>query len=480
MPVELYMPKMSDHMEKGRILKWLVEEGVQVEQGEPVLEVETDKVVAEVEAPASGILRGVRAQADAEILVGEVIAFIARPGEDVPRLPPLAGQVPTTANSPAAPKRGEPARRALASPAARRLAKEHGLDLTTVPGTGPGGRVTVGDVQGALRSGQVTVQETSSGDRVACSPVARKLAQERDIDLRRISGTGPGGRITKEDVLAHAEARATSPELVLATQSSFQEDVDWLDLSPARRVTGERLSWQNIPHFTLTVVADMREAVRLRGLLQEKIRAETGHGLSYTAVLVRVVAVALRSHPLANAEFCNGRIKVHRQINVGVATNTDDGLLVPVVHAADSLGLAEIARQLGIIREKAAARGFAVADLSGGTFTISNLGMHGIDRFSAIINPPQSAILAVGRILNSHHARPAGRITDENSGSNQGSRITDHALNGPLLSEVEVGSRMAPTMNLTLSVDHRVLDGAAGAAFLSRVKELLENPYQLL
>ncbi len=395
MPVELFMPKMSDHMEKGTILKWLVEEGTTVTERQPVLEIETDKVVAEVEAPASGILVGVRAQAGVEVPVGEIIAFIVRPGESAPEAAPL--QAPTA--------RPGVARRVPAAEAA-------------------------GD-----------------SELVKASPAARKLARERGIDLRMLRGTGPAGRITQEDVLAYSTAPASQKPGIEA------EDVDWQDLSSAKRITGERLtwSWQNVPHFTLSLTVDMSKAVSLREMLQHQMKTETGYELSYTALLVSVVAAALKDHPLANAEFCEGRIKVHRQVNVGIAVNTDEGLLVPVIRGADKLHLGEIARELEVIRKKAATRGFVPDDLIGGTFTISNLGMHGVESFSAIINPPQSAVLAVGGIVR----RPSP-------------------------TEEATMCEMRPVMSLTLSVDHRVLDGVAAAAFLSSVKRRLENPNELL
>jgi len=398
MPVEVYMPKMSDHMKKGTILKWLVEEGAQVEERQPILEIETDKAVGEVEAPTSGILRGIRAGEGAVVPVGETIAFVAQPGEEVPKLPPI-------------------------------LAEKEAKAAPTAPVTAP------------------APAPAAKPGRVLASPVARRVARELGVDLTRVKGTGPGGRIKEADVRAFAELQKAAPAPAL-----IEEEVEWLDLSTIRRITGERmaLSKQTVPHFVLTMEVDMTEAVRLREKLMDRIVAETGQRLSYTALLVKVVALALKRHPLANAEFADGRIKIHRAINVGVAVGVEEGLVVPVIRAADTKSLADITLELKAFQEKASSLRFTPDDLSGGTFTISNLGMFGVDQFSAIINVPQSAILAVGRIVN----KPVG------------------------LEDGSIGLR--PMMSLTLSVDHRVLDGVTGAKFLAEVKDLLENPYLLL
>lgn len=390
MPVEVYMPKMSDHMEKGTILKWLVEEGAQVEERQPILEIETDKAVGEVEAPTSGILRGIRAGEGAVVPVGEVIAFVAQPGEEIPELPPI-------------------------------LAEKEAKAAPTAPAAKPG--------------------------RVLASPVARRVARELGVDLTKVKATGPGGRIKEQDVRAFAELEKAAP-----APAAIEEEVEWLDLPTIRRITGERmaLSKQTVPHFVLTMEADMTEAVHLREKLMDRIVAETGQRLSHTALLMKVVALALKRHPLANAEFVDGRIKIHRAVNVGVAVGVEEGLVVPVIRATDTKSLTDITLELKAFQEKASSLRFTPDDLSGGTFTISNLGMFGVDQFSAIINVPQSAILAVGRMVN----RPVG------------------------LEDGSIGLR--PMMSLTLSVDHRVLDGVTGAKFLTEVKDLLENPYLLL
>jgi len=457
MPVEIIMPKMSDHMEKGTVIRWLVAEGAQVGLRQPIVEIETDKAVGEVESPVEGILAGIRAKDGAVVPVGEVIAFVAKPGEKVPEFSPIAGEKETQA-APVAPAAvpalaAEPSH-ILAAPAARRVAEELGVELALVRGTGPGGRIKEEDVRAFAEQRKAPpAPEPPKETRILASPVARKMAEERGIDLAKVTGTGPGGRITHEDVLTYAEtsAKVAAPKPA-APATAPQEGVEWLELSTIRRITGERMtaSKQTVPHFALTVEVDMSKATRAREVLMDRIAAESGAKLSYTALLVKVVAAALKKHPLANAEFAGGRIKIHKSVNVGVAVGVEEGLVVPVIHDADKKSLAEINGLLKSFQEKSATLKFAPAELSGGTFTITNLGMFGIDQFSAIINAPQSAILAVGSIAN----RPVA------------------------LDEESVGIR--PMMSLTLSVDHRVLDGVTGAKFLMEVKNLLENPYSVL
>jgi pyruvate dehydrogenase E2 component (dihydrolipoamide acetyltransferase) len=455
------MPKMSDHMEEGKLIRWLVAEGTQVAVRQPILEIETDKAVGEVEAPADGILAGIQAKDDAVVPVGAVVAFILKPGEKVPDSTPIIAPkgavAPTeTPAAPAAVTATEPGA-ILAAPAARRVAAELGVDLFKVKGTGPGGRVKEEDVRAFAeqQKKEPPPPEPAKETRILASPVARKMAEERGIDLSKINGTGPGGRITHEDVMAYAEAAAKtaapSPAAPVPAPAASESGFEWVELSTIRRITGERMtaSKQTVPHFTLTVEADMAKAALLREVIADRVTAESGSKLSYTALLVKAAAEALKKHPMANAEFSGGRIKVYKGIHVGVAVGVEGGLVVPVIHDADKKSLGEINRQLKAFQEKSSTLKFAPAELSGGTFTITNLGMFGIDQFSAIINAPQSAILAVGRIAN----KPVA------------------------IGEDSVAIK--PMMVLSLSVDHRVLDGVTGANFLTEVKSLIENPYWL-
>jgi pyruvate dehydrogenase E2 component (dihydrolipoamide acetyltransferase) len=466
MAVEVFMPKMSDHMEVGEVIRWLVKEGDRVEQGQVIMEVMTDKVVADLEAPASGILKGIRQGAEDGMLipVGETFAFIAEPDEEVRRLPPLGpAQAQQEAESAAAPSPAEPVSSARdsaspeeaglvrASPVARRLARELGVDIAQVKGRGPGGRIREEDVRAFAEAQKqappVSDAPVESPDAVRASPVARRMARELGVDIAQVRGTGPGGRVREEDVRAFAESQRAAPAVAVPA-----EDGAWRDLTPIQRVTGQRMleSVQNAPQFALTIQVDATHLLWLREALMERIVAETGERLSMTAMLVKIAAAALKSYPQANASFQSGRIKQPSQINVGVAVGTDNGLVVPVIKQADQKSLAEVTRDMKAFQDKAKSMRFHSEDLTGGTFTISNLGMYGIDQFNAILNPPESAILAVGRVVRTPVAMPDDSIA------------------------------LRPLVSLTLTVDHRAMDGVQGARFLAEIKQRIDKPFFLL
>ena len=458
MAVEVFIHKMSEHMEFGTLVRWLVAEGERVERRQVIMEVETDKVVAELEAPASGILKGIRSGAveGAQIPVGEVIAFIAEPDEAVPTLPPFgpatvipsaATAVPSTA--PVIPSAAPviPSATPVIPSAARNLS----------PPATPGVPAPAEVEAGPLRA----------------TPVARRIARELGVDLARVKGSGPGGRIREEDVRTWAsshtpptgvgglpggsEAPTAGGGVVTAAPGvRFLASLGMtVELTSIQRVTGQRMleSVQSAPQFSLTSDADVTNLLWLREALMDRILAETGERLSITALLVRIVGTALRHHPRANASFEDGRVRLHPQINVGVAVGTDDGLLVPVIKEADQKSLVQIAQELKTFQDKARPdvlirhMRFSLEDLAGGTFTLSNLGMYGVDRFNAIVNPPQSAILAVGRVIKTPIGLPDDVVA------------------------------LRPIMSLTLTVDHRTLDGVQGARFLGEVKERIEKPY---
>jgi len=401
MPVEVYVHKMTDHMKSARIIKWLVKEGERVEEHQGIMEVETDKAVAELESPASGILKGIRSGAveGAQVSVGETLAFIAEPGEEVPILPPLTDKSAQTGAEAVVPE-----------------AKAHA----------------------------VLAEEPER--RVRAPPAVRRIARELKVDLNLVRGTGPDGKITEQDVRAFAAARVAARADKAATVES-PEPVEWVEITTVQRLTGQRMvqSLQTAPQFALTVSADMTTALQFLEARSGQTTA-TRENISVTVLLGKIVAIALKHHPRVNASFESGKIKVYKSVNLGVAIGSEEGLIVPVIKEADQKSLVQIAHELQIFREKARQMHFSADDLSGGTFTISNLGMYGIDQFNAIVNPPQSAILAVGRITETPVALP----------------------------ENTVGVR--PMMNLTLTVDHRVIDGVQGARFLAEIKERLESP----
>jgi len=417
---DVIMPALGMAQETGTLLQWLKSPGDTVTKGEPLMEVETDKANVEVEAPASGILSNVSAQPGDVIPVGQTIALIVAPSE-------TATKVDRSSASNAA------ATLIAATPIAMRVAAEHNVDLSQIKPKGD--RIQKDDVLAFL-----TVKAQGDG-RVLASPKARRLAQERKLDLRAISGSGPDGAVLAADVAA---AQAPTPIAIAPIEAAAPET---LGVSRMWRVMVERISqaWTTIPHFYL-----MREvnATRLMAW-RDDVQKRAGERITYTDLLMKLTAAALRQHPRLNASWQNGSIALNPDINIGLAVAVDEGLIVPVIHHADHMSLSQLAARRAELIAKAQANKLPLDDISGGTFTISNLGMYGVDAFNAIINPPQAAILAVSRI--------ADRVV---------------ALNG--LPVVQ------PMMTFSLSCDHRVVDGARGAEFLRSLAELVEDPMRLL
>ncbi|MDR7523763.1 MAG: dihydrolipoamide acetyltransferase family protein [Armatimonadota bacterium] len=380
MPTHVIMPALGVAQETGKVLRWLRREGDSVRQGEPLLEIETDKATVELEAPASGILSAISAAEGETVPVGRTIAHILGPGE-VQAAPPAAPS-PPPAPAPVGPAR------VAASPKARRLARERGVDLTGLVGSGPGGAVLASDVP------EAAVVGATPGQPVAGLPAA----------------AGP-------------------------------------EVGTVWRLMAERTltSWTTAPHFFLLRDVDATRLIAWREHYQKRAGAE----VTYTDLLVRLVATALGAHPHLNARWNAGRIVFHEGIHIGVAVATEGGLVVPVIHDAGRLSLGEIVRRRADLVERARAGRLRPDDIQGGTFTISNLGMYGVDAFTAIINPPQASILAVGRI--------AGRVVP-----------------------VDGQPAVRPMMLLCLSCDHRVVDGARGAQFLGALVDLIEEPASLV
>jgi len=420
------MPKLGLTMEEGTVVRWMKAEGENVEKDEPLFQVETDKVTMEMEAPASGTLGKILVPEGETVPVAKVIGYILEPGEEAPEQWPDAGPVKVVAMVMSA---VAPAKTA-ATPAARRLARDKGVDLGLIEGTGEGGVITREDV---LRHEAGSMRETATpgAGRIKASPRARRLAEDKGISVEDVQGSGEGGRVTEQDVLDFvASEELLTPTLI-------------------QRVTAKRMSesFTSAPHFYLSVEAVAARLSEWRQRLIQSVEGEVGVRLTFTDMLIILVAEVLRGHTLANASWEDGRIRIAKEINIGMATAVEEGLIVPVVKNADRKGLAQIARERFELAEKAAQGQLSLEDLEGGTFTLTNLGMLGVDEFWAIINPPQSAILAVGR-------------------------IAERAV-------VEEGQVVArPTIRLNLSVDHRVLGGAEGAKFLSDLRGLIEQPEQ--
>ncbi len=436
---EVIMPKLGLTMEEGTIVRWLKEEGDTVEEGDIIFEVQTDKVVMEVEATASGVLARILVHEDETVPIAKVVAFIAAPGEEIPEpTAEVEAAEEMRAEEVAVAPRATSAAMA-ATPAAKRLARDKGIDLAQVTGTGKDGMIVKQDVLTAVERAETRpVAVKAPAGRPKASPAARRMAREHGIALGAVAGSGPGGRIVEQDVL----------DLVAQGREPDVKEPQLLSLHPIHKLMAERMShsFSTAPHFYLGVEVKAAALVELRERLLPICEEKAQVRLTFTDLLVKMLAATLRNHPLANATWEDGGIRLLSEINIGLATAVDEGLVVPVIKGADGLSLTDIAAARSDLAQKAKAGRLTLDEVTGGTFTLTNLGMLGVDIFQAIINPPQSAILATGRILER-----------------------------PVVENGEVVAR--PTMYLTLSVDHRVLDGATGARFLQELQTLIEDPY---
>jgi pyruvate dehydrogenase E2 component (dihydrolipoamide acetyltransferase) len=373
MAISVVMPALEMAQETGKIISWLKQEGDSIAKGEPLLEIETDKIVVEIEAPADGVLAGVKSREGAEVPVGQTIAWIVAPGEELP------------------------AESEVVIPAARTMTEPMTQPARPAPSGGP-----------------------------RISPKARRIAQERGVDLSKVMGTGPDGSITGEDVLKAAESPAPAAASSIA------------------RLMAERTtqSWTHVPHFFLVREVDASGLVNAR---QQREPAK----FSITDFLIALVARVLAKHPKMNASWSGEGIRLHPNVNISLAIAVEDGVVGAVIPNADTTELAAIAEQRRDLADRARAGRLRPQDITGGTFTISNLGMYGVDAFSAIITPPQAAVLAVGRIVD---------------------RVV--AVDG------QPGIR--PMLTMTLSSDHRVVDGAQAAVFLNDLAEAMAEPQKWL
>jgi len=386
MAISVVMPALEMAQETGKLISWLKTEGEAVAKGEPLLEIETDKAVMEIESPGDGVLAGITAQAGAEVPVGQTIAWIVRPGETPP-----VDQAPTASG-------------------------RKGVAAVTASPTTPA---------------VVSSQPTSVDLRI--SPKARRLTTERGVDLGQVQGSGPGGEILASDILAAAESKAIPPPIEKA--------------SPISRLMAERTtqSWTTVPHFFVVREVDAGTLQEARAKFASEIEKSHAIKITLTDLLVALIARVLLKHPRMNASWTAEGVRANAEINVGVAMAVSDGVVAPNIHRASAIGLGEIAVLRHDLTERARSSKLRPQDIAGGTFTISNLGMFGVEAFTAIITPPQAAILAVGRI--------ADRVVP-----------------------VDGVPGIRPMMTLTLSSDHRVVDGARAAEFLRDVAEAIGNP----
>jgi pyruvate dehydrogenase E2 component (dihydrolipoamide acetyltransferase) len=415
MSTEIKLPRLGQGMESGTIVKWLKSEGESIEKGEPLYELDTDKVTQEVESDASGVLLKITVQ-EGEVEVGRTIAVIGAEGEEV------APEADAAADADESPE--EEGSRAPA----RDEERERGREAS----------VATAEREAAGEPAAAAAPARADG-RVKASPLARRIARERGLDLAAISGTGPEGRIVAEDVERAAAAPAPAPAPAPAA-----EDVEVVPLTSVRKTIARRLTeaWQ-APVFQLTSSADMTRSLELRERLVE--RAGEGVKPTISDLLTKLCALGLMRNRSLNAHFVRDAIERHPSANVGIAVAAPQGLVVPVIHRCEGKSILEIAEVRAEVVGRARDNKLQRSDLEGGTFTISNLGMFGVEQFIAVLNPPQVAILAVGAIVER-----------------------------PVVEEGETVIR--PVMTLTLTCDHRAVDGADGARFLADVKAFLEEP----
>jgi pyruvate dehydrogenase E2 component (dihydrolipoamide acetyltransferase) len=423
MATEVIMPKVDMVMETGTLVEWLIKEGGHVNKGDALFVITTDKAAIEVESPADGILAGVTAKVDDVIPVTEVIAYILAPGE---ALPVKAAPKPAAAVS----------------------------------------TLSTAKVEKAVEKA-VVASASSEADKVRATPVARRMAEEFGVDLNQIPGRGPRGRIHKADILAFQKPieHSSIPTPTVFASTVIPTSVSLSGVIPlpdarqkqivpivgARKIIAERMlySVSTAPHINLSLRVDMTEAIRLRERVLEPLKAQTGQKVSFTAILARAVASVLPRHPYLNASLSDGNIILWEDIHLGIATSVEENLIVPVIREAQNRSLGQIVTSLADLTERARSRHLKPAEMMGSTFTISNLGMYGIESFTAIINPPESAILAVGKMVDT-----------------------------PVAHEGQIVLR--PMMELTACADHRISDGATVARFLADLKASLENPYLLI
>jgi pyruvate dehydrogenase E2 component (dihydrolipoamide acetyltransferase) len=447
MATDVLMPRLSDSMEEGTVLKWLVERGGEVKRGAPLVEIETDKANMTYEADTDGVLVEVLAKEGDTLEVGQPIARIGAEGEEAgePAAKPEAEQ----------PQEGEAEQPEAEQPQEREAERAaNGDDATDRPEPAP-------------------VAKADGGERVKASPLARRMAGELEVELAQVEGSGPGGRVVKADVEAAAKGgdggeperaereperpRAAEPEPAAAPAAApsaepgpaagVKGEVSVHEPTRLQRTVSRRMaeSKATVPDFALELDVDMTLCIELR----DRLKAQTERAPSYNDMVVKAAALALRDHPRVNGAYRDGKWETYSRVNVGVAVAAQDALVVPVIQDADEKSLGEISRQGRRLIERVRDGEITPPELSGGTFSVSNLGMYGIERFTAIVNPPQAAILTVGALIKKPAVDDRGRVVARDR------------------------------MTLTLICDHRILYGADGAEFLAQVRELLEQPLSL-
>ncbi len=432
--IDIVIPEEAGDVEECVVVTWLKKDGDEVQPGEEILILQAEKISFEVPAPAGGTLRAPLAKQGEVVKRGQPLARLEVSAEAATAPPPAAPRPEPVAPPP-------PAADVRASPVAKRLAREHGLDLAQIPTTGD--RVTEKDVLAFIEARQAKVEAAAPPAdvrEVRASPSAKRLAREHGLDLAQIPSTGGSDRITERDVEAYLAAQQKPAAPAEPTPPAAAQTIP---LAGMRAAIAQRMhqSLQQMAQLTLHTEADVTELVAFR----EQRKAD---GISYTDLIIRACVLALRQHPRLNATLVGNEIRLLPEIDLGLAVALDDGLVVPVIRRAGQKSLAEIARERATLAERARAGQLKAEEMSGGTFTVTNLGMFDIDAFTPIVNPPEAAILGVGRIVDKVVIR-AGKVAQR------------------------------AMMTLSLSFDHRLVDGAPAAAFLQTVKQLLEEPARL-
>lgn len=442
MPREIYLVKVGMTMTEGLVSEWFIADGAEVKKGEMIYALETEKVNLDVDAEADGTVKHL-VEVGVMLEPGDVVGYIFAPGETIPDdLPTPAGKalpdvIDVTVPDPAPIAQVAAQRDHIkSSPAARRLARELGLEYTSLTGTGPGGRIVEADVSAAHGL------SATASDEVKASPLAKRIAAQKGIDLTRITGTGPGGRIVQADVKS-----AGSPATTVTEFGPVAGEI--VPMRGMRKTIAQRMhhSLQNSAQLTMDMKVVMEDAVKLRLQLVKE-----WEGLvrpTFTDLVIKATARALKKHPLMNSRYSDDGVHLLSEVHVGIAVAVPDGLLVPVIRHADQLDMKALSIESARLASAARDGTLGLDDYAGGTFTISALGMFGVDSFTPIINEPQSGILGVNRIFE-------GLAWD---------------------GETPVKQKQ---MNLSLTWDHRVIDGAPAAEFLQTVAELLSEPYRLL
>ena len=469
MATAVLMPVMGITMEEGIISSWLVAEGDAVKEGDQSVEFETDKINSSIEAPADGIIGGIQAREGEAVKIQELVCYLLEPGEELPTADsPQAIAESGPAIVPASEASHNVARditqsdsastngRAKATPLARKMAQEQGVDLTSIQGSGPGGRIVAEDLPSTAlppapsQSSSSEIVEQPTG-RVKSSPFARKLASEAGIAIGTLTGSGPKGRIVAADVRAAEAERALAPAPLSSPVSSASVVGTTVPFTGVRRLIADRMveSLSNSAQLTLVSEADATALVGLRNELAAQYEATIGFRIAYNDLFARIAVRALSEHPNMNARLEDDQIVCLPYVNIGLAIDLEGGLAVPNIKNAQDMQLIELACALRDAIGKATEGSLTLDDLTGGTFTITSLGPMDVDAFTPVLNPPECAILGIGRI------QPK-----------------------PAVVENEVAVRQMLTLSLTF--DHRLNDGAPAARFLQRIKQLIEHPYLLI